>query len=123
LGFQPRQDSVNVGHFMRRVRRWYPQAEIWVALDQDRAHPCKSRVTKRVFRTLKLHWISLPKASPDDNPVETVFSDIQQMILDDSNDPNVQTTQRRISIHLRGRNRRTDRFIKIEYLGDTHKIS
>lgn len=121
--FSPGKDSASVCQFMRRVRGWYPQAEIWVALDQDRAHPCKSRVTKRAFRALKLHWISLPKASPDDNPVETVFSDIQQLILDDSNDPEAQTTQRRISAHLRGRNRRTERFIKVEYLRDTHKIN
>jgi transposase len=121
--FMPGKSSRFVCQFMRQVRRWYPKAELWVALDQDRAHPCKSRETKRVFRQLKLHWISLPKASPDDNPVETIFSDIQQMILDVSNDPDVRTTQRRISAHLRGRNRRADRFIEIGYLGDTHKIS
>jgi hypothetical protein len=32
----------------------------------------------------------------------------------------VQTTQRRISAHLRGRNRRHDRSIHIPYLTDSH---
>ena len=54
-----------------------PDQAVWIAMDQDRAHPCKSRKT----RQLKLHWISLPKASPDDNPMETIFSEIQLMIL------------------------------------------
>jgi transposase len=121
--FMPEKSSRYVCQFMRQVRLRYLEAELWVALDQDRAHPCKSRETQRVFRQLKLHWVSLPKASPDDNPVETIFSDIQQMILDMSNDPDVRTTQRRISAHLRRRNRRVNRFIKIGYLGDTHKIS
>jgi len=65
---------------------------------------------------LKIHWISLPKASPDDNAVETLFSDVQLSILDNSNDPDPQTTQRRISAHWRKRNRRRDRFINIPYL-------
>ena len=121
--FMPRKSSRYACQFMRQIRRWYPVAELWVALDQDRAHPCNSRETQRVFRKLKLHWISLPKASPDDNPVETIFSDIQRMILDMSNDPDVRTTQRRISAHLRRHNRRVNRFIEIGYLGNTHKIS
>lgn len=119
--FLPGKSSLSVCRFMRHLRRWYPEQDVWVALDQDRAHPCKSRNTRRVMRELQLHWISLPKASPDDNPVETLFSDIQQMILDNSHDADPHTTQRRISAHLRGRNRRADRFIQIPYLGDTHK--
>ena len=101
---------------MHRVRRWYPTQEVWVILDQDRAHPRKSRETRRTMRSLKIHWISLPKASPDDNPVETLFSDLQLSILDNSNDPDPHTTQRRISAHWRKRNRRRDRFINIPYL-------
>ncbi|MDB6067419.1 MAG: superfamily endonuclease, partial [Pedosphaera sp.] len=66
---------------------------------------------------LQLHWISLPKASPDDNPVETLFSDVQLMVLDHSNDPTPQATQGRIRAHWRKRNRRADRFIAIPYLG------
>jgi transposase len=73
------------------------------------------------MRSLKLHWISLPKGSPDDNPVETIFSDIQLMVLDNSNDPDEQTTQKRISQHLSRRNRRRGRFIRITYLPDSHK--
>jgi transposase len=106
---------------MRQVRRWYPDAAVYGALDQDRAHPCKCRAPRRTLRALQLHWISLPKGSPDDNPVETIFSAIQLMILDNSNDSNVQTTQRRISAHLRGRNRRHDRWMRIAYLPDSHK--
>ena len=45
--------------FMKRVRHWYPTHEVWIALDQDRSHPCKSRQTRQMMRTLKLHWISL----------------------------------------------------------------
>ena len=108
-----------VCRFMRQVRRGYPEDKypmVWVVLDQDRAHPCKSRETKRTLRQLKLHWISLPKGSPDDNPVEAIFSDIQLMILDNSNDQDAKTTQRRISRHLRAKNRCKARWIKIPYL-------
>jgi len=114
--FYPGKGSDYVCRFMRRIRHWYPNHEVWVILDQDRAHPRKSRETRRTMRELKLHWISLPKASPDDNAVETLFSDVQLMILDNSNDPDPQTTQRRISAHWRNRNRRHDRFITIPYL-------
>lgn len=114
--FYPSKDSKHVCRFMQRVRRWYPTQEVWVILDQDRAHPRKSRETRRTMRSLNIHWISLPKASPDDNAVETLFSDVQLSILDNSNDPDPQTTQRRISAHWRKRNRRQDRFINIPYL-------
>jgi transposase len=116
-----RKASQQVCLFMQQVRRWYPTQKVWVVLDQDRAHPCKSRQTRHVMRSLKLHWISLPKGSPDDNPVETIFSDIQLMVLDNSNDPDEQTTQKRISQHLSRRNRRRGRFIRITYLPDSHK--
>lgn len=114
--FYRSKDSKAVCRFMRLIRRWYPNQAVWVILDQDRAHPCKSRETRRTMRALKLHWISLPKASPDDNAVETLFSDVQLMILDNSNDPDPQTTQKRISQHWRKRNRRRDRFTTIPYL-------
>ena len=107
---------------MRRGRRWYPGHDGWIALDQDRAHPCKSRQAQQTMRALKLHWISLPKGSPDDQPVETIFSAIQAMILDNRNDADARTTPRRISAHLRGRNRRHERHIRIPYLPDTHKL-
>ncbi len=90
-------------------------------MDQDPAHPRKCRTTRQTMRGLGLHWISLPKGSPDDNPVETVFRDVQLRILDNSDDPDIQTMQRRISAHLRGRNRRHDRYIRIPYLPDSHK--
>lgn len=114
--FYPAKDSAMVCRFMRRVRRWYPHPDTWVILDQERAHPRKSRETRRTMRQLKLHWISLPKGSPDDNAVETLFSDIQQMILDNSDDPDARATQRRISHHWRNRNRRCDRSVRIPYL-------
>lgn len=119
--YEHAKSSQEVCRFMQQVRRWYPTQTVWVVLDQDPAHPAKSLQTRRVMRSLKLHWISLPKGSPDDNPVETVFSDIQLMILDNSNDPDEQTTRRRISQHLSRRNRRRDRFIRIPYLSDSHK--
>ena len=118
--FLPGKGTQHVCRFMRQVRRWYPDLPLWVALDQDRAHPCKSRETRRVMRALLLHWISLPKGSPDDNPVEIIFSDVQLMILDNSNDPDIHSTQQRISAHLRGRNRRTDRLIDVPYLRPKH---
>ena len=94
-----------------------------MVLDQDPAHPCRAAETRRVMHALGLHWISLPKGSPDDNPVEVLFSDIQLMVLDHSNDPDARTTQRRISARLRRRNSRRDRFIRISYLADIHKSS
>jgi len=75
------------------------------------------------MRQLKLHWITLPTGSPDDNPVETLFSDIQLMILDTSNDPDIRTTQRRISDHWRRCNRRRQRTVRIPYLPDSSKHS
>jgi len=120
--FYPGKDSSYVGQFMRRIRRWYPEQDLWVVLDQDSAHPCKSRLTRRSMRALKLHWISLPKGSPDDNPVENIFSDIQKSILDTSNDVDAPMTKKRISAHLRGRCRRKQRRIHIPYLPDSHKI-
>ena len=36
------------------------------------------------MRQLHLQWTSLPKRGPDDNPDETIFSDIQQNVLDTS---------------------------------------
>jgi hypothetical protein len=119
--FLPGKDSTYICRFMRRVRRWYPRGKIWVVLDQDSAHPRKSRLTRRTMRQLPLHYISLPKACPDDNPVETLFSPVQTEILDTSNDPDARVTRRRISAYLRGHNRRDDRSIQISYLPDTHK--
>jgi transposase len=119
--FLPGKNSRNVCQFMRRVRQWYPEGETWVVLDQDSAHPRKSHQTRRTMRQLHLHYLSLPKGCPDDNPVETLFSLVQTNILDSSNDPDVKTTQRRIGAYLRGHNRRSDRGIQISYLPDTHK--
>jgi transposase len=119
--FYQTKDARQVCRFMRRVRRWYPRATAWVALDRDSPHPCKSRDTRRLMRGLRLHWITLPKGSPDDNPVEAIFSDVQQAILDNSDDPDARATQRRISAHLRGRNRRRQRRIRIPYLADSPK--
>lgn len=118
--FSPGKGTPYVQQFMRRLRQWYPDVSIWVALDQDRAHPCKSRKSRQTMRDLQLHWISLPKGSPDDNPVENIFSDIQLMILDNSHDSESKVTQHRVSIHLRGRNHRTDPRIHVPYLHPKH---
>ena len=118
----PRKSAEEVCHFMQQVRRWYPDQAVWIALDQDPAHPRKAHKTRQQMRTLRLHWVSLPKGSPDDNPVETLFSDIQLMILDNSNDADVTITQQRISAHLRGRNQRKDRRMHITYLFGTHNL-
>jgi transposase len=118
--FRRGKGAADVCAFLRRVRQWYPHRRVCVVLDQDPAHPRRAAATRRAIGALGLHWISLPKGSPDDNPVETVFSDIQLMVLDHSNDPDARTLQRRISARLRHRNRRRDRFIRIGYLGDIH---
>jgi transposase len=119
--FYPHKDSLCVCRFMQRVRRWYPQKKVWVVADQDGANPSRCKQTRGIMRHLGLHWRTLPKGSPDDNPVETIFSDVQQRILQLSNDPDAGATQRRISWHLRGRNRRRDRKIQILYLENSHK--
>ena len=119
--FFPGKGAKFVCQFLRRVRRWYRGKAVRVALDRDPAHPCKAQQTRRLMRTLHLRWTSLPKRSPDDNPVETIFSDVQQRVLDNSNDADARITQRRISGHLQARNRRPDRFIRIGYLKDSHK--
>lgn len=110
------KSSEYICRFMQQVRAWYPQQLVWVVLDQDRAHPCKSTPTRRTMRELHLHWISLPKGSPDDNPCETLFSVIQLLILDNSNDPDPRALRRRISRKFQQRNQRSDRFIAIPYL-------
>lgn len=115
------KNSDQICAFMAQVRRWYPEEQVWVVLDQDTPHPRKSRQTRRVMRQLRLHWISLPKGSPDDNPVETIFSIVQTSVLESSNDPDIGSTQRRMNVLLRGRNRRHDRWIKISYLPSSHK--
>jgi len=73
------------------------------------------------MRQLTLHWVTLPKGSPDDNSVENIFSDLQLMVLNNSNDPDVKTTQRRISRYLQKLNRRRQRRIHIPYLVDSHR--
>jgi len=87
-----------------------------LALDRDPAPAIKARSTRAMMRRPRLRWTSLLKRSPDDNPCETIFSDIQQNVLDTTNDPDQRTTKGRISSHLRARNRRADRFIRIYYL-------
>lgn len=119
--FLSSKDAAAVCGFMRRLRRWYPHQRVRVALDRDPAHPCKAQRTRRTMRQLRLRWTTMPKGSPDDNVAETIFSDIQQMILDNSNDADSPATQRRLSAHLRARNRRHDRRIKVWFLPDIHR--
>jgi hypothetical protein len=103
---------------MRKIRDWYPDRPVRIALDRDPAHPIRARMTRAVMRRLGLRWTSLPKRSPDDNPDETIFSGIQQSVLDTSNDPDEKTTRGRISRYLKARNRRRDRYIRISFLED-----
>jgi hypothetical protein len=119
--FAGSKDSAQVCRLKTRVRRWSPEQEVWIALAQDRPHPLQSRPTRPVLRARWLPWISLRKGSPDDNPVETINSDLQSMILDTSDDPDPRATRRRISAPLRDRNRRTDHRIRIPSLGDSRK--
>ncbi len=34
--------SDEVGRFMRQIRCWYPEPPVWLALDRNLTHPCKS---------------------------------------------------------------------------------
>jgi len=72
------------------------------------------------MRQLKTHWMSLPTGSPDDNPVETVFSLLQRDTLLGSDAPDVRELKRRISHYLWLRNRRQDRIVHLAYLDDFH---
>jgi len=119
--FSDGKSSEHVCRLMKQLHRWYRDPQVWVVLDRDSPPPCKSGQTRRERRRLQRHWVTLPKGSPDDNPVETIFSDIQLMVLDNSHDPDVKTTQRRISRHLRRGNRRQNRWIHIPYLHGFHK--
>jgi hypothetical protein len=119
--FYPGKGAVYVCRFLRRVRRWSPRQPVRIAVDRDPAHPITAHVTRSLMRRLGLNWTSRPKRSADDDPAETIFSDIQQHILDNSDDPDERTTRGRISHHLRARNRRIDRFVRIGYLWNTHK--
>ena len=119
--FYPRKNTPCVCQFMKRIRNWYPQNRVWVVGDHDSAHPCRSKETRRYVRQLGLHWRTLPKGSPDDNPVETIFSGIQKQILWLSDDPDAGTTERRISGYLRGHNLRRDRKLHIAYLQNSNK--
>jgi hypothetical protein len=116
--FFPGKGAAHVCRFMRKIRDWYPDRPVRIALDRDPAHPIKARMTRAVMRRLGLRWTSLPKRSPDDNPDETIFSGIQQGVLDTSNDPDERTTRGRISSYLKARNRRRDRYIRISFLED-----
>jgi transposase len=116
--YYPSKGAGAVCAFMKRLRRWYPKRPVRVVLDRDGAHPCKAKQTRRLMRILGLAWTTLPKGSPDDNPVEGLFSDVQQRVLDASDDAEPRTTQHRISGHLQGRNRRGGR-IRVHYLPDS----
>lgn len=52
------------------------------------------------MRRLKIHWLSLPKGSPDDNPIETVFSRLQRDVVAGSDAPDLYTLKRRVSRYL-----------------------
>ena len=85
-------------------------------MDRDSPHPIKCARTRRRLRALGIRWTSLPKGKPDDNPVGTIFSAVQQMVLDTSADTDPAVTRRRISGHLRGCNHRADRRVRVSYL-------
>ncbi len=106
--------------FLRDTRRWYPGQYILVILDQDTTHPQKCIASRQEMRRLKIHWLSLPKQSPDDNPVETIFSLLQRAILAGSDAPTVTELKRRISRFLWRHNRCKERFVQLGYLEDFH---
>jgi transposase len=115
-GFYAGKSSRYVCQFFKKIRRRYGEQKLHLAVDRDSPHPIKCARTRRQLRALGIHWTSLPKGHPDDNPVETIFSDVQQSVLDTSSDTEQAVTQQRISRHLQGCNRRTDRRIRVSYL-------
>ncbi len=70
------------------------------------------------MRRLQIHWLSLPKGNPDDNPTETVFSGLQREVIAGSNAADTAEQKRCISHSLQRRNRKKDRFIRLGYLKD-----
>ena len=106
--------------FLREIRRWYPGQYVLVILDQDTTHPQKCLASRQEMRQLKIHWLSLPKKSPDDNPIETIFSLLQRAILAASDAGDVRELKRRISRFLWRHNRCKDRFVRLAYLHDFH---
>jgi transposase len=118
--FYERSRSDEVIAFMRQIRRWYPHQYILVILDQDTTHPQKCVATQQMMRRLKIHWLSLPKGSPDDNPLETIFSLVQRELLAGSDAPDVTTLKQRIRAYLAARNRRSNRCVHLAYLDDFH---
>lgn len=115
-GFYPGKSSPYVCRFLKKIRGRYGQRKLRLALDRDSPHPIKCERTRRQLRALGIRWTSLPKGNPDDNPVETIFSDVQQMVLDTTSDTDPAVTRRRISGHLQGCNRRPNRCIRVSYL-------
>ncbi len=116
--FDDHETSVEFIAFLRQIRRWYPQQYILIVLDSDTIHPQKSGESRREMRRLQIHWLSLPKGNPDDNPTETVFSVLQREVIAGSNAPDTGEQKRCISHSLQRRNRRKDRFIQLGYLKD-----
>jgi hypothetical protein len=114
--FFPGKSSKYVCAFVKKIRSRYGQRKLRLALDRDSPHPIKCARTRQQLRALGIRWTSLPKGNPDDNPVETIFSDVQQMVLDTSSDTDPAVTRRRIGGHLQGCNRRPDRRIRVSYL-------
>jgi transposase len=116
--FQDHATSAEFIDFLRRIRRWYPHQYILIVLDSDTIHPQKSGDSRREMHRLKMHWLSLPKGNPDDNPTETVFSVLQREDISGSDASDTAEQKRRLSHSLQRRNRRKDRFIRLGYLKD-----
>ena len=76
-GFYPGKSSQYVCRFLNKIRSRYGKKALRLALDRDSPHPIKCGRTRRHLRALGIRWTSLPKGNPDDNPVETIFSDVQ----------------------------------------------
>ena len=110
-----------VWHYMKPRHPWSPDQQVWGVRERDAPPPCQSVLTRREMRRLQLPGITRPKGSPDDHPVETSFSAIPLMVLDNRPDPAVQTTPRRISQPLRRGHRRQNRWIHLPYVHGFHK--
>lgn len=87
----------------------------------DTQHTQHCVASRQEMRRLKIHWLSLPKGSPDDNPLETVFGVLQDEVLVGSDPRDVADQQLQISRALQRRNRRKERFVRLKWLDDFHK--
>lgn len=95
--FRAAKASQFVSSFLHRVRRWHLEVAVSGVLAQDGSPLCKSSPTRRPPYELRVRWLRLPIASPNDPPVATFCRDRQVASLDTRTAAARRTTQPRVS--------------------------